>query len=143
VYLLTHFCQKLKAPNPVLLLEFDKRFAVFKEEFLHYDYNQPLSLLEQEPSLRHAAQVLVVDPPFLEEDCLKKTCQTVRALAADEARLIISTGWIMRDMVRQELKAQVTHFRPTHHGGLANEFACYTNYQSEDPQFQWDMTTTD
>ncbi|RKP07919.1 putative N6-adenine methyltransferase-domain-containing protein, partial [Thamnocephalis sphaerospora] len=129
--------KKMRVPNPLLLLEFDTRFAVFKDEFRHYDYNCPLEVVDLDGSLRGAGQVIIVDPPFLAEECFVKTSKTVRRLAADNARFLVCTGecWVMRNVVRQELDARLTAFHPCHRGGLANDFRCYTNYQSSADAF--------
>ena len=44
------------------LLEYDKRFEQYGSDFTFYDYNQPEEL---PPSLKHAFQVVVADPPYL------------------------------------------------------------------------------
>lgn len=56
-------------PKPkVVLLEHDNRFAVFPE-FVYYDFAQPLKLPAE---LKGACDRIVVDPPFLSEDCQTK-----------------------------------------------------------------------
>jgi NADH dehydrogenase (ubiquinone) 1 alpha subcomplex subunit 9 len=52
----------------VVLLEHDNRFAVFPE-FVYYDFAQPLKLPAE---LKGACDRIVVDPPFLSEDCQTK-----------------------------------------------------------------------
>ncbi|RZR72619.1 hypothetical protein BHM03_00014992 [Ensete ventricosum] len=44
------------------LLEYDKRFEQYDDDFIYYDYNQPEELL---PSLKHNYQVIIADPPYL------------------------------------------------------------------------------
>ncbi|KAK9170206.1 hypothetical protein Syun_002346 [Stephania yunnanensis] len=55
----------LKKSDPAIsvrLLEYDKRFEQYGEDFTFYDYNLPLEL----PSvLKHSYQVIVADPPYL------------------------------------------------------------------------------
>lgn len=78
----------------VTLFEFDKRFAVYGEDFILYDYNKPLDI----PC--HFAgnfDVVVVDPPFLSEECLTKTAVTVKFLA--KHKIILCTGLYFCDFL--------------------------------------------
>jgi EEF1A lysine methyltransferase 1 len=50
------------------LLEYDERFAVFKE-FERYDFQQPVKLSAE---LRGSFDRMICDPPFLSEDCQTK-----------------------------------------------------------------------
>jgi EEF1A lysine methyltransferase 1 len=52
----------------VVLLEHDNRFAVFPE-FVYYDFAQPMKLPAE---LKGACDRIIVDPPFLSEDCQTK-----------------------------------------------------------------------
>jgi 16S rRNA G966 N2-methylase RsmD len=77
----------------VTLFEFDKRFAVYGKDFILYDYNTPLDI----PC--HFARnfdVVVVDPPFLSEECLNKTAVTVKFLA--KHKIILCTGLYFCDI---------------------------------------------
>ena len=53
------------------LLEFDPRFAVFGADFVPYDFAAPLRGLPA--ALRGAADRVLVDPPFLSDDCQTKS----------------------------------------------------------------------
>lgn len=80
----------MAVPNPLLLLEYDTRFAVFPE-FRAYDYARPLAV----PGLALAkvrGAVILVDPPYVNAECFEKTAQTVRAMSCDETKYIVSTG---------------------------------------------------
>jgi len=69
--------QELKAtgrisPNiTVKLFEFDRRFEVFGEDFIPYDFQSPLRGLPAE--LKNKFDNVLVDPPFLSEDCQTKS----------------------------------------------------------------------
>ena len=71
----------------VKCLEFDQRFQVFGEDFIMYDYNEPLKL---DPSLKEAFDLVIADPPFLVEDCLTNTALTIRFLT--KGKIILCTG---------------------------------------------------
>lgn len=80
-------------PNPLVLLEKDTRFAVFPE-FKLYDYNEPLDVdgLEEHGDLIGAAAAVVLDPPFLNEDCFTKSAETTKAISGPDASVLVSTG---------------------------------------------------
>lgn len=82
----------------VTLFEYDRRFETkFSKEFVPYDYRKPLAI----PDLYHNAfDLIVVDPPFLSDECLIKVAQTVRLLSREPAtKLLICTGLIMAKLV--------------------------------------------
>lgn len=87
--------KEMKASDcTVKCLEFDKRFAVFGEDFQFYDYKEPLNLpLEWKQSF----DVVIADPPFLSEECLCKTSVTAKFLAKD--KVILCTGKCGRELV--------------------------------------------
>jgi hypothetical protein len=59
-------------PNlKIVLLEYDQRFAVFRDDFVHYDFANPLKGLPLE--LKGRFDRVLVDPPFLSEDCQTKS----------------------------------------------------------------------
>jgi len=71
----------------IFCLEFDRRFAHFGDSFVFYDYNEPVAL----PSdLKGSFDLVVVDPPFLSEECLRKTAQTVHYLTTK--KILLCTG---------------------------------------------------
>ncbi|KAL1899130.1 Protein-lysine N-methyltransferase efm5 [Sporothrix stenoceras] len=123
----------------MLLLEHDKRFAVFGDEFIFYDFNEPTKL---PASLRGTADRLICDPPFLSEDCQTKAALTMRWLGkpGPETRIVSCTGERMAELITTKLyKSQgvkVTTFLPQHANGLSNEFYCYANFECDDWKFQ-------
>ncbi|RDL30437.1 Protein-lysine N-methyltransferase EFM5 [Venustampulla echinocandica] len=131
------------------LLEFDKRFEVFPE-FVFYDFGNPLKL---PPSLKGSADRIIVDPPFLSEDCQTKAALTVRWLAKswpepqssakkEDLRLVICTGERMETLIKKLYRPpgiQTTDFEPAHSKGLGNEFYCYANFECEDWKWKVDQ----
>jgi hypothetical protein len=57
-----------KCRPQIKLLEIDERFNVFKE-FVHYDFEKALQL---PPELKGSFDRIIVDPPFLSDDCQTK-----------------------------------------------------------------------
>ena len=114
-------------PNSILF-EFDDRFDVFGEKFVHYDYSFPLHL---DSILKESFDFLVVDPPFLSPECLQKTCQTVNFLLAPGGKILFCTGKVMKTLLAETLDCQETSFHPSHSNGLSNEFGSFANYKSK------------
>lgn len=107
-----------------LLLEYDKRFSIYGEDFIDYDFNYPLNLKEE---LRGTCDIVLADPPFLSRECLEKTAQTVKFLVKE--KIILCTGSIMEETAREVLGVTPAEFKPKHARNLANEFLCYSNYK--------------
>ena len=80
---------ELKPPEcQTTLLEYDRRFEIYGDDFVFYDYNKPLELpkaLQIEPF-----DLVIADPPFLSEECLRKTAQTIKFLA--KGKILLCTG---------------------------------------------------
>jgi hypothetical protein len=71
----------------IKLLEFDERFAVFKE-FEQYDFQNPIKL---PPELKASFDRIIVDPPFLSQDC-----QTKGSSCFPSHLSLLSLYWIFR-----------------------------------------------
>ncbi|EMD68877.1 hypothetical protein GGP41_008865 [Bipolaris sorokiniana] len=119
----------------IKLLEFDERFAVFKE-FVRYDFEKAIQLPSE---LKGSFDAIICDPPFLSQDCQTKAALTVRWLAKswtqDSLRLIVCTGERMESLVTEKLYGKVglktTDYEIVHAKGLSNEFRCYSNFECE------------
>lgn len=71
-----------------VLLEYDRRFAVYGDEFVFYDYTDPLNL---PPELaKHSFDIVIADPPYLSEECLRKTAETIGFLT--KGKILLCTG---------------------------------------------------
>jgi hypothetical protein len=57
-----------KCRPEIKLLEYDERFAVFKE-FVYYDFEKAIQL---PPEMKASFDHIICDPPFLSEDCQTK-----------------------------------------------------------------------
>ncbi|WKX99703.1 hypothetical protein Q1695_014518 [Nippostrongylus brasiliensis] len=113
----------------VSLFEYDDRFAKkFPEAFIHYDYRHPLSVPEE---LKGSFDIVIADPPFLADECLLKTAQTVRLLAKPNAKIILCTGAVMEDRAKRILNLHRLKYEPCHANNLSNEFSCFANYETK------------
>ncbi|GAB7356123.1 hypothetical protein MBLNU459_g6722t2 [Dothideomycetes sp. NU459] len=127
------------------LFEFDERFAVFKDDFVPYDFKQPLKL---DVSLKGTFDRIIVDPPFLSDECQTKAALTVRWLAKSwtgspasgsndaatsaSLKLISCTGERMESLIHKlygKTGLDTTDFYPEHSNNLSNEFLCYANFE--------------
>ncbi|XP_029500234.1 EEF1A lysine methyltransferase 1 [Oncorhynchus nerka] len=109
-----------------VVLEYDRRFATYGQEFIFYDYNEPLALPEDVAP--QSFDVVLADPPYLSEECLNKVAQTVKYLA--KGKVLLCTGAIMEEHAEKLMGLKICSFLPKHNKNLANEFRCFTNYPS-------------
>uniref|UniRef100_G3NB08 EEF1A lysine methyltransferase 1 n=1 Tax=Gasterosteus aculeatus aculeatus TaxID=481459 RepID=G3NB08_GASAC len=72
-----------------VVLEFDRRFAAYGDDFVFYDYNEPLTL-PPPAATEHSFDIVLADPPYLSEECLSKVSQTVRYLS--KGKVLLCTG---------------------------------------------------
>ncbi|KAK6879957.1 Protein-lysine N-methyltransferase EFM5 [Candida tropicalis] len=132
----------------IYLLEFDPRFKVLagSEHFSVYDYNKPNDIPEK---LRNKCHRILIDPPFLEEECQTKSSEAARNLLVkdrsgktksgdDKYKLISSTGERMNELVTKKNypDTKMTDFYPEHKNGLSNEFRCYASFECSYWKFQ-------
>ena len=116
------------------LFEFDARFAAFGERFVRYDYNEPLAFPRE---LAGAADVLILDPPFLNRDCLAGFAATVDALrrrppqgeeGGDASSVMLCSGAVMLAPARALLGVRPTRAHVGHANRLSNPFSLYVSY---------------
>lgn len=74
--------------SSVYIFEYDRRFAIYGDEFIFYDYNHPLEL--PEGIAAHSFDLVVADPPYLSEECLRKTSETIQFLT--RGKILLCTG---------------------------------------------------
>uniref|UniRef100_A0A914RJR5 Uncharacterized protein n=1 Tax=Parascaris equorum TaxID=6256 RepID=A0A914RJR5_PAREQ len=90
----------------------------YPQQFVGYDYRRPLQIA---PEQQGVYELVIVDPPFLSDECIVKVAQSVRLLAKNAANT----------KVERLFFAHRCAFRPTHEKNLANEFACFANYNTQ------------
>lgn len=72
----------------VVVLEYDRRFAAYGDDFIFYDYNEPLSLAAG--AAPQSFDVVLADPPYLSEECLSKVAKTIKYLS--KGKVLLCTG---------------------------------------------------
>lgn len=123
----------------IYICEYDRRFALLGgDKYFFYDYNNPENVPEE---LHHKCHRVLIDPPFLEEDCQTKSAEFARNLLAKDLgkktktgepqfKLISSTGERMHAIILKLYpETKVTDFLPKHKNGLSNEFRCYASFE--------------
>ncbi|KAF0686353.1 Aste57867_21855 [Aphanomyces stellatus] len=130
----------LKALYPerkdVYLFEFDHRFEEkYPMEFAFYDYNTPVDI---DVKFHHFFDYVLVDPPYLNTNCMSKFATTMRLLSKNvDAQGVIHTpnAFITAQMLRQDIFKDLgftpSGFVPTFESKLSNHFLTYTNYESD------------
>lgn len=71
-----------------ILLEYDRRFEMYGDNFVFYDYIDPLNLPNK--LSKRSFDMVIADPPYLSEECLRKTAQTIAFLAKE--KILLCTG---------------------------------------------------
>ena len=71
-----------------VLLEYDRRFEIYGDNFVHYDYTKPLQLPDK--FSENYFDIVVADPPYLSEECLEKVAKTVAFLT--RGKVLLCTG---------------------------------------------------
>ncbi|XP_028353090.1 EEF1A lysine methyltransferase 1 isoform X2 [Physeter macrocephalus] len=110
----------------ICIFEYDRRFAMYGEEFIFYDYNNPVDLPEKIAA--HSFDIVIADPPYLSEECLRKMSETIKYLT--RGKILLCTGAVMEEEAAKLLGVKMCKFIPKHTRTLGNEFRCYVNYDS-------------
>jgi len=125
-------------PGPnvqVVVLEFDRRFAKWGDDFVFYDFKES-EVPELPEELRRSFDLVVCDPPFLNEDCIARTLRTaVETLgkAGTDTPIMFCTGQVMEEFLIKlsEGKLKKSMFEPRHTSKLSNPFILSTNFETK------------
>lgn len=104
-----------------VVLEFDRRFAACGDDFVFYDYNDPLSLEARIPP--HSFDVVLADPPYLSKECLEKVARTIKYLS--KGKVLLCTGVLDPPPQRCD-RREITFFpSPQYHFVSHNKHVCF------------------
>lgn len=123
--------KKVNAEANVLLFEFDERFSIYKENFIHYDY----TLAENENYLKnynHLFDIIIADPPFLSEECISKLSLLVKRFAHLDTKIILCSGAKVSEWADTFMNLKECNFKPKHDRNLANEFTSFANFNLDE-----------
>jgi hypothetical protein len=112
------------------ILEFDKRFAeAFGDAFAFYDFNHPLEFPQE--ALKGRADVILLDPPFLNRETLEQYALTVAAMRrSSHTRVFLCSGAVMLPHARSLLGLRPVKAHIGHANQLSNPFALYVSHES-------------
>lgn len=94
-----------------VVLEFDRRFATYGDDFIFYDYNEPLSLGGS--AAPQSFDVVLADPPYLSKECLEKVAKTIKHLS--KGKVLLCTGVLNPIPERSEI--ELIFLSPRHLSG--------------------------
>ncbi|CAI5723822.1 unnamed protein product [Peronospora destructor] len=124
----------------VYLFEYNRRFGEkYNEHLVFYDYNEPTNLPEK---FHRFFDYVLVDPPYLNTNCMSKFTETMRWLVKDveivpgnKETILNPCTFITARMLRKDIYANLgftpSGFTPTFESKLSNQFLTYTNYISD------------
>ncbi|KAL5708903.1 hypothetical protein ACHQM5_019653 [Ranunculus cassubicifolius] len=131
------YLKKIDPNISIQLLEYDKRFEQYGNDFTFYDYNEPEDLPLE---LKHSYRVVVADPPYLSKECLEKVSKTMKfLLQSEDSYLLLLTGGVQKERAAELLGLRPCGFRPQHANKLGNEFLLYTNYDPGERLGGWEL----
>lgn len=114
----------------VKIFEFDEKFSKYGKAFVHYDYNLGDDG-EYLKDFHGCFDLIILDPPFLSEECLKKSLMIVNRLKKEKSLIVLNTGSIQRDLAKQH-GLNESKFKPQHKNNLANDFSTFSNFDIDD-----------
>ena len=84
------FDEKYASKINIKLFEYDKRFEMYGNDFIFYDYKNPLNF---DPKFNNFFDLVISDPPYLASECHIKTGMTIKKIGKSQnLKLIICTG---------------------------------------------------
>lgn len=116
----------------VRLFEFDRRFSCYGQDFVFYDYNCVTDDPKYMNEYLQQFDIVVMDPPFLSEECINKLAQIVKKISKPTAQLILCSGGVVEEWASKYLGLKKCRFQPEHERNLGNTFASYANFQLDD-----------
>lgn len=122
--------RKIKVDSTtVTLFEFDRRFSCYGEDFVFFDYNNVTDESECMRDFKQHFDIVVLDPPFLSEECISKMAQMVKTISKPTSKIILCSGETVEHWASTFLGLKKCHFQPQHQRNLGNMFASYANFE--------------
>ena len=106
------------------VLDYDKDLGKDCEEFVFYDYHEPDNLPAE---LAGAFGIVVIDPPYIEQDVWRQYVETAKFLLAKDGFVLGTTILENASLLHSLLGVSPTNYLPSipH---LPYQYASYTNY---------------
>lgn len=126
--------ESIKAANAdgtVHIFEYDKRFAAYGSDFVHYDYNKGSSA-DYMQEFSNSFDLVIADPPFLSEECIEKIGNIIKNIAKSNGRIVLCSGMVVADWATKYIHLKKCEFEPQHERNLGNEFVSYANFELDE-----------
>jgi len=107
------------------VLDFDKQWES-DPGFHFYDFNHPEALCE---SLHHRFDMVVIDPPFVQEACWRAYATSAKLLLAPGGKVLLTTILENAELLEQLLGVKPNVFRPSI-PNLVYQYHIFTSYES-------------
>ncbi|GAA6063515.1 hypothetical protein JCM10212_004728 [Sporobolomyces blumeae] len=123
-----------QTPLPdVWLLEYDGRFGLLGDKFVHYDLEEPEKIPK---NLWGTVDIAIADPPFLNEITNKHLSAGLKNLLKPDGKLILLTSTSVSALPTIYASPPLgplneTSLQVSHEGGIANEFRVWTSWKFE------------
>lgn len=111
----------------VTLFEFDQRFESVGSAFHHFDYKRAIEE-DYLDECKESFDIILADPPFLAEECIEKLGIVVRKIAKPDCKVVLCSGYVVREWAEKHLKLELCKFEPEHERNLGNQFSSYANF---------------
>ncbi|GAA6009170.1 hypothetical protein JCM11491_005779 [Sporobolomyces phaffii] len=115
----------------VWLLEYDGRFGLLGDKFVHYDLEEPDKIPE---ALWGSVDIAIADPPFLNEITNKHLSAGLKKILKPDGKLVLLTSTSVSSLPTIYAHAPIgplheTSLRVEHAGGIQNEFRVWTSWE--------------
>lgn len=97
-----------------------------------YDYRKASTDNTYLDEFEHFYDIIIVDPPYLSEECVQNVAITVDKLKKPTSEIILCSGDLVSDWAKQYLGLNKCTYRPQHVRNLANEFRSYANFNLDE-----------
>ncbi|XP_060665293.1 protein-lysine N-methyltransferase CG9154 [Drosophila nasuta] len=122
-----------KLHSNVNIFEYDKRFAAYGTDFVHYDYNAVDSNKDYLSHQNQCYDLIIADPPFLSEECMRKMSKIVNNLQRrSDSKIVFCSGEVVEPWLTAYLPVHKCRFQPQHERNLGNEFVTYANFNFDE-----------
>ncbi|KAH8404987.1 hypothetical protein KR215_008251 [Drosophila sulfurigaster] len=122
-----------KLHSNVNIFEYDKRFAAYGTDFVHYDYNAVDSNKDYLSHQNQCYDLIIADPSFLSEECMRKMSKIVNNLQRrSDSKIVFCSGEVVEPWLTAYLPVHKCRFQPQHERNLGNEFVTYANFNFDE-----------
>lgn len=116
----------------VRIFEYDQRFSVYADDYIHYDYKLIVNDPEYMTQYTEHFDIIIADPPFLSEECIHAMSMLINRMRKPDSSIILCSGDVIADWAKTHMDLKQCEFRPQHERNLANEFGSFANFNLDE-----------